>query len=130
MCLDKITKRYKPNEYKRGFGWKAFYVYMKGVGGVGADSIGYKESLMTLLRGNNKELTKGIFLNEKHYRHSDEKGYGKIEGSNGDYKYGWHIYLKRPNDGRTYEVEYKGGHTRGIDDCKKVIVAKYMKILE
>ena len=127
MCLDKITKRYKSNEYKRGFGWK---VFRQGITG----------GLYPKWKGKDKILSKEEFLNEKNFRGGFYTGKKGIE----DFSYypplkyiksnfGWHIYLERPSFDRLWtivKVEYKGGHTRGIDGGKKVIVAKWMKIME
>lgn len=119
MCLDKITKKYKSSEYKRGFGWKIFN-----------KSLYIKKPLYSRCQGNHQPLYRGTFLNEKNYRSVLYLPRKKIEAYPEDYKFGWHIYLKEPDLSSTIKVEYKGGHTRGIDNGDKVIVTKYMKILD
>ncbi len=133
MCLDKITKVYKPSlfnlwiprfAYKSGVGWK---IFEKDI------SIYPIPNLTNVFKGKLTPLPIGMWIHEKEYRwhvfgkniHLDSKH---------QYPFGWHILEKEPkkNRGINRRVEYKYGHTIGIDENFRcpTIVAKYMKILD
>ncbi len=132
MCLDKITKVYRPSlfnlwipkfAYKSGVGWKYFYEEIY--------------NLSSIYKGNNETLDMGKFLDEDNYRSTIYTNSKEIEVTvMKKYNFGWHILLEKPS--KWYpsivvkKVEYKLGHTLGIDETYKAptIVAKYMKILE
>lgn len=132
MCLNKITKVYKPSlfnlwiprfAYKSGVGWKYLHVREN-------------DSLSTSHQGNDATLIKNEFLDEKNYRHITHRNDEIIIMLNIAYSFGWHILLERPNPGPHHvftlrKVEYKEGHTIGTDQNYKgtTIVARYMKIL-
>ena len=146
MCLDKITKVYKPSlfnlwipkfAYKSGVGWKAFF---------DENSIEFPcpTSLSSVYKGNSKAIPTGIWLDEEGYRNiycKDDK-FIEMSGNGGlwgwkckNYPFGWHILKKEPRFDHLHvnkQVEYKYGHTAGIDATYKAptIVAKYMKILD
>ena len=130
MCLDEITEVYKLSlfnlwipkfAYKSGMGWKFF-------------SVGVKKNLFSYWQGNaTKMLPINKWLCEKNHR---GLLYRDDEFISGYYPFGWHILEESPEipDSRrvaSRRVEYKEGHTLGIDAKYKAltIVAKYMKIL-
>ena len=121
MCLEKITKVYKPSlfnlwmpKYKNGVGWKSFELWVRGL-----RPYYYNDS--------KKDLVLNEFMDEKEYRNRNILN---------EYRYGWHIFLEKPDcwmpsDSVVRKVEYKEGHTIGVQGTYgSIIVAKYMKILE
>ncbi len=135
MCLDKITKVYKPSlynlwipkfAYKSGVGWKEF---------VFREDLLYPYYFKTRLILEKRHLKVNQFLHEKDYRPVNNMSIINDLGYDCLYNSGWHIFLEKPHySSRNFsilrKVEYKQGHTIGIDKWMKVIVAKYMKILE
>ncbi len=134
MCLDKITKVYKPSlfnlfipkfAYKSGVGWKEFRKNRDG-------------SLISRFADWGRGvLDVNKFLDEWNYRADFIKNQSKIDGFHKNYDFGWHICLELPTGYDAFDdvirrVEYKYGHTEGIDATYKAptIVAKYIKILE
>ncbi len=141
MCLGKITKVYKPSlfnlwiprfAYKNGVGWKVFK----------KDNPMYPmPNFINLYKGNYNPLPIGIWLNEEKYRCNIFKNHKFIDTGSyfakdcTNYLFGWHILKEKPRFGHLHvkkQVEYKYGHTAGIDATYKAptIVAKYMKILD
>ena len=138
MCLDKITEVYKPSlynlwipkfAYKSGVGWKLFF----------CDNARFPlPNLVNIYKGSYKSLPIGVWLDEKKYRDCFFKDRRLINMGlklYPNYSFGWHILEEEPPDDCLYinrQVEYKYGHTAGIDATYKAptIVAKYMKILE
>lgn len=133
MCLEKITKVYKPSlfnlwipkfAYKSGIGWKVFsetegqYVFSWVIE---SDDIG------------KIKIPMGIFIDEEHYRQKWVRN-KKLGYENNWYSYGWHIFRERLSEDWKKDVwkrvEYKYGHTEGISFRKPTIIAKWMKILE
>ena len=136
MCLDKITKVYKPSlynlwipkfAYKSGVGWK---IFEKDI------SIYPIPNLTNIFKGKSTPLPIGIWIHEKEYRYHGFLGGTHIyPHSKRQYPFGWHILEKEPDCVYLHvkrQVEYKYGHTAGIDATYKAptIVAKYMKILD
>lgn len=132
MCLNRITKRYKPSlfnlwipelAYKSGSGWKEFRRDENG-------------NLISRFNNWGKGiLPEGKFVNEKDYRKSLSL---RIEGTQENYDFGWHICTSPPEriipryNIEMRRVEYEYGHTVGIDRRYRTstIVAKYMKIIK
>lgn len=136
MCLDKITKVYKPSlfnlwipkfAYKSGVGWKEFDIRKDG-------DLESRFIHTAFFGCKLKPLPINKFLHEKDYRTCGDLK--KIKGKTELYDFGWHILPKRPIRKYTNtiikKVKYKYGHTVGIDATyfAPTIVAKYMKILE
>ncbi len=136
MCLDNITKVYKPSlynlwipkfAYKSGVGWKEF---SKLDGG----------DLQSMFKGSGEIIPVGEFLDEEFYRNNEvlELQTHWSNDKRVNYNFGWHICLEKPENfssssiSSIKRVKYKFGHTLGIDKTYDVstIVAKYMKILE
>lgn len=128
MCLKRITKRYKCREYKVGIGWKIF-------------KMAGNNSVHSNFQGIKTPFPNNCYLHEKDYRGKEHSGKRYLQTQNygygnNKYKYGFHIFTKKPLysgfERCIRKVKYKGGHTMGIDRFygKHTIVAKYMKILE
>ena len=104
MCLDKITKVYKPSlfnlripkfAYKSGVGWKVLEE---------DNPIYPMPNLVNIHKGNYKSLPIGIWLDEEKYRHSVFKNRKFIDTSSYfaenhfTYSFGWHILEEEPPD--------------------------------
>jgi hypothetical protein len=122
MCLDRIT-RGGVNRYESGIGLKVFI--LKG------------NSVYTIYKGANKPLPLNKWLDEKDYR-SDrtitriQTGIGR---KNLYYHTGWHIYTEPPfvigtDRSAVFLVEFKHTYAAGIELGKKIIVARYIKIIQ
>ena len=132
MCLDKITKVYKPSLFNL---WIPKFAYKSGVGWKWLLYFSYDNVYMPYLM-NDKILPTNKFLDEKDYRcEHDMSDSVIITADKSEYNFGWHIFLERPHNpdrGNTRRVQYREGHTVGIQykNEPNIIVAKYMKILE
>ncbi len=137
MCLEKITKVYKPSLYNL---WIPKFAYKSGVGWKMFDRVDGKYVFSWIVYQSNKneklKLPVGILIDEKDFRPTYARS-KKLGDSNNKYNYGWHIFEEKidlcSND-ICMRVEYKGAHTLGRQrwaglNCN-TIIARYMKILE
>ncbi|OGM10644.1 hypothetical protein A2Z67_00110 [Candidatus Woesebacteria bacterium RBG_13_36_22] len=126
MCLEKVTHK---NLNLEGYGYKVFRrPYVPGGG------------LEFLYQGNHKNLPVGKWVNEKKFRNPSLYGIytHSIQALDGTrYPKGWHIFASKQgakrymNGGRIVKkVEYRKGQTVGYEERFKVIVARFIKIIE
>ncbi len=123
MCLESITKSYKRKQ--SGVGWKLFTYDSK------------KNKIGCLYRGNEDEFPVNRFVHERKYREGFLHANVEIETSQDNitnYPFGFHIFINKQdaisehmgvNSIIVRRVEYRKGHTKGIDKTteKLTIVA-------
>jgi len=129
MCLEKITKRYKPRDMRVHIGYKVFRVF--------------SGRILGEYQNPEKERPRGRWIKEKNYRRIICSS--KLFADTGEeYPKGWHIIRTKREAKRwscyswkkIFKVAYKNVIVAGVQEASagvlgvKIVVAKEIKILE